>query len=600
MKFLNFGKDEKKRSPHSKSTIKSMVREMFLQIRTQWGILMLAAACVIGISILEFMIPQLTKKIIDYMIPGKKYRELLEMAGLIIIAALLLGIFNFVNSYVMTIVSQKAIFQLRDKLYRHTVNLDLKFFDRNRTGDLMARLTGDVNQLQDLVSSDTLSIIANIFTCLVITSYLFYVDWQLALCIIITLPLLFGSSRFFSIRIKSAYRTVRQATAELNNQLQDTLTSIRTIKTFASEDDEADKFSKSSEQNRMATVSASRLSSLFSPLIDWLNYIGMTIVLLVGAWQVMLGHLTVGEIVAYLAYLRLLQGPIRSLSRMVNKVQQSAAAFERIQEVLDTIPEVRDIEKAIILPPVRGEIVFEDVNFAYEKGQPVLQNFHLRLVPNQVTALVGSSGSGKSTIAHLIARMYDVQMGCIYMDGHPLKMVQMKSLRQQMGVVSQEVILLNGTIRDNIAYGNPQATNEEIEAAAAAANAHDFISGFQQGYDTPVGERGIKLSGGQRQRISIARAFLKKPRLIILDEATASLDTESEQQIQHALAVLLPGRTCLVIAHRLSTIQAADQIIVLEKGEIVEKGTHEALLRQEGRYKLLHDRQFSRKEFQIN
>ncbi|AZS15703.1 ABC transporter ATP-binding protein [Paenibacillus lutimineralis] len=576
-------------------TLRTMVKEMFMHTRSQWGLLMLGAISVIAISVLEFMIPQLTKHIIDRIIPAKRFYALLETGGLIVLAGLLLGAFNFGSSYVMTLVSQKAIFQLRNKLYKHTLSLDLTFFDRNRTGDLMARLTGDVNQLQELVSADSLSILADMITFMAIVGYLFYTDWKLALLTLITLPFLFVTSRFFSLRIKRAYRTVRQISAELNNSLQDTLSGIRMVKSFASEDKEAVEFAKWSEQHRTATVSASRLSAIFAPIINWLNLIGMAVVLLFGSWQIMHNRMTVGEIIAYLAYLRLLQAPIRSFSRLITKLQQSAAAFERIQEVLEVVPRVCDKEDAIVLPPVQGDIVFDDVGFAYEEGRPILENFHLRLRRNQTTALVGSSGSGKSTIAYLIARLYDVQRGDIYIDGHPLTDVTMKSLRQQMGIVSQEVILLNGTIRENIAYGKPEATAEEIQAAAVAANAHEFITAFPQGYETSIGERGVKLSGGQKQRLSIARAFLTNPRILILDEATAALDTESEQHIQRALSLLLPGRTCLVIAHRLSTIQSADQIVVLEHGQIMELGNHETLLRQKGRYKALYDMQFPAK-----
>lgn len=354
----------------------------------------------------------------------------------------------------MTLVSQKAILQLRNKLYQHTLRLDLKFFDHNRTGDLMARLTGDVNQLQELVSANSLSILADVITFVAIVGFIFYTDWNLALLTLITLPFLFATSRYFSLRIKNAYRSVRRISADVNNSLQDTLSGIRMIKSFASEDAEAEHFSALSEQHRNATVSASKLSAIFSPIIDWLNYVGMTLVLVFGAWQVMDGHMTVGDIVAYLAYLRLLQAPIRSFSRLITKLQQSAAAM--------------------------------------------------------------------------------------------------------------------------------------------AANAHEFITALPQGYETAIGERGVKLSGGQKQRLSIARAFLTNPRILILDEATAALDTESEHHIQHALSLLLPGRTCLVIAHRLSTIQNADQIVVLEQGEIVELGKHETLLRQKGRYKALYDMQFPR------
>ncbi|MDH6351345.1 MULTISPECIES: ABC transporter ATP-binding protein [Brevibacillus] len=577
---------------HRYRLFSEMLREVFFQAKGQWKYILVAALSILAISVLEFIIPQWTKVVIDQVIPEQQIAALFELGAAIVGAALLLGVFRFVSSFVMTIVSQGAISQLRNKLYRHTVNLDLNFFDRNRTGDLMSRLTSDVNQLQELVSADTLSIVADFFTFIAICGYLLYVDWQLALLLMSTFPFLFYTSRFFSGRIKSVYRTVRQSSAELSNHLQDTLSGIRVIKSFASENDEIDRFAGLTEINRASIVKASRLSASFPPIIEWLNYIGMTLVLLFGAWQAMHNHITVGDIVAYLAYLRLLQGPVRSFSRMVSKIQQASAAYERIHEVLVTVPAVRNKERAIILPPIQGEILFDNVDFAYEKGVPVLENFYLQIEPQQVTALVGSSGSGKSTIAHLIARLYDVQKGAIFIDGYPLTDVTLESLRTQIGIVSQDVILLNGTIRDNIAYGKPQATREEIEAAARAANALEFIEAFPQGYDTLVGERGVKLSGGQKQRLSIARALLKNPRLIILDEATAALDTESEQLIQSALSTLLPGRTCLVIAHRLSTIQSADHIVVLEKGRIVEAGTHEGLLTLSGRYKTLYDKQF--------
>ncbi|MCM3272929.1 ABC transporter ATP-binding protein [Paenibacillus elgii] len=569
-----------------------MFKELLAQASGQWPLILLAGAAIVGISVLEFWIPQFTKVVIDQLIPNRRYDALLEIGSCIVGAALLLGVFRFCSSYMMTLVSQRAILRLRNKLYRHTLSLDLKFFERNRTGDLMTRLTGDVNQLQELVSADTLSIAADFFAFIAVCGYLLYVDWELALLLMGTFPFLFYTSRFFSGRIKPAYRTVRQSSAELSNHLQDTLSGIRMIKSFANEHEEAQRFAGWSEQNRNATVAASRLSALFSPIIDVLNSIGMALVLLFGAWQAMRGWLTVGDIVAFLAYLRLLQGPIRSFSRMVSRIQQSAAAYERIHEVLMTLPEIRNKDNAVALPAIRGDIFFDDVDFAYEANVPVLQNFHLRIRANQVTALVGSSGSGKSTVAHLIARLYDVQKGVIFIDGHPLDEVTLESLRRQIGIVSQDVILLNGTIRDNIAYGKPDASPEEIEAAARAANAQEFIEAFPDGYDTLIGERGVKLSGGQKQRLSIARALLKNPRLIILDEATAALDTESEQLIQKALSRLLPGRTCLVIAHRLSTIQHADRIVVLEKGQVVETGTHEALLRRSGRYKTLYDMQF--------
>ncbi|WP_068617896.1 ABC transporter ATP-binding protein [Paenibacillus tuaregi] len=576
-----------KRQPSSE-----MFRELLAHTRGQWPLILLAAVALVAISILEFWIPQFTKIVFDELIPNRRYDALLKIGGYMIGAALLLGVFRFCSGFMMTLVSQRAIMRLRNLLYRHTLSLDLQFFERNRTGDLMNRLTSDVNQLQELMSTDTLSIAADLVTFIAVCGFLLYVDGELALLVIATFPFLFFTSRYFSGRIKSAYRRVRRSSAETSNHLQDTLSGIQMIKSFATENEAERQFIRWSEESRGDTVTASRLSTLFAPIIELLNFVGMTLVLLFGAWQVMRAELTVGDIVAFLAYLRLLQGPVRSFSRIVSRVQQSASAYERIYELLKEQPLIRSSTDAAVLPTIQGDIFFDDVYFEYEANAPVLQDFHLHIRANQVTALVGSSGSGKSTIAHLILRLYDVQKGTIFIDGHPLRQVALDSLRRQVGIVSQDVILFNGTIRDNIAYGKTDASEDEIVAAARAANALEFIEAFPQGYDTLIGERGVKLSGGQKQRLSIARALLRNPRLIILDEATAALDTESEQLIQAALARLLPGRTCLVIAHRLSTIRNADQIVVLEKGEIVEAGNHEQLLRRAGRYKALYDKQF--------
>jgi subfamily B ATP-binding cassette protein MsbA len=471
-------------------------------------------------------------------------------------------------------------------------SLDMAFYDRNRTGDLMSRVTSDVGMLQQLVSSGMMQIVTDLFTFTAIALYMLYVDWQLTLLMLATFPLMIFTTRKFSGRFRTSFKTVQQSVAEVSNHLQDTLSGIRVIKSFANEDYESGRFAERSETNMKANLRTVRLRAIYEPIIDLLNYLGMVAVLVFGAWQTMRGDLTVGAIVAFLAYLRLLQNPIRHFSRILNTIQQSAAAYERIMEVLETKPEVTEKEDAVALPPIRGHIVFSDVSFSYRNDVPVLRDFNLEFNPGKVTALVGPSGAGKSTVAHLIARFYDPQQGTITIDGYSLKDIAAKSLREQMGVVSQEIVLFNGTVRDNIMYGKPGATDEEIIAAAKAANAHDFISSFPKGYDSEIGERGVKLSGGQKQRLSIARAILKNPRLIVLDEATASLDTESEHLIQEALARLLAGRTCLVIAHRLSTIQSADRIVVLDHGTIAESGTHEELLQLNGKYRRLYDMQF--------
>lgn len=577
-----------------------MYKRMFFHVKGHWSLLLLALVCLIANSLLEFVIPQLTRYTIDVAIPAKDYQVLPWIAGGVLGTAVLLGLFGYWSSTTLASVGQRAIFDLRNELYRHLQNLDMAYYDRNRTGDLMSRVTSDVGMLQQLVSNGMMQIVTDLFTFTAIALYMFYVDWQLTLLMLATFPLMLFTTRMFSKRIRSSFKTVQQSVAEVSNHLQDTLSGIRVIKSFANEDYESERFAVRSETNMRANLRTVRLRAVYEPIIDLLNYLGMVAVLVFGAWQVIRGNLTVGTIVAFLAYLRLLQNPIRHFSRILNTIQQSAAAYERITEVLETKPQVTEKPDAIPLPPVRGHIRFRGVGFSYRDDVQVLKDFNLEINPGKVTALVGPSGAGKSTVAHLIARFYDPQQGFITVDGHELKDITLKSLREQMGVVSQDIVLFNGTVRDNIRYGKPGATEAEIMAAARAANAHDFIVSFPSGYDAEIGERGVKLSGGQKQRLSIARAILKNPRLIVLDEATASLDTESEHLIQDALSRLLAGRTCLVIAHRLSTIQSADRIVVLDRGTIAESGTHDQLLALNGKYRRLYDLQFPQDQGEPN
>ncbi|BBH20399.1 ABC transporter permease [Paenibacillus baekrokdamisoli] len=578
-----------------RGSIWSMYKRMFFHVRGQWKLLLIAAISIIAVSLLEFVIPQLSQYTIDRLIPNKRYDLLIWIALGVLVTALLLALFNYLSGIAMASVGQKAVYDLRNQLYSHLQSLDIGFFDRNRTGDLMSRVTSDVGMLQQLVSSGMMSIVTDTFTFAAVAIYMLWMDWQLTLIILATFPFMILTTRFFSKRIRAAFKKIQQSVAEVTNHLQDTLSSIRLMKAFSTEQYETERFADRSSANRQANLDAVKLRAIYEPIIDMLNFAGLAIVLILGAKHVMDGGLTVGTIVAFLAYLRLLQNPIRRFSRTLNTVQQSAAAYERIVEILETKSQVMEKANALELGRVQGHVVFHDVSFAYQPEVPVLEHFDFELLPGKVTAIVGASGAGKSTITHLITRFYDPQQGMITIDGHPLPDIQLQSLRRQMGIVSQDVALLNGTIRDNISYGTPHATDAEIEAAAHAANAHTFITSFPLGYEAQIGERGVKLSGGQKQRISIARAILKDPRLIILDEATSALDTESEKAIQDALVHLLEDRTSLVIAHRLSTIQRADRIYVLDQGKIIEAGTHDSLLAQQGKYKQLYELQFPQK-----
>lgn len=574
------------------ASIFGMFARIYSHVRKEWRIIVMAVACVVAVSLLEFIVPQLTRYTIDHLIPGKRFDRLIYIGAGVLGAAVALGALRYLSTSLMASIGQKVLYELRNDLYRHMQSLDIAFFDRNRTGDLMSRVTNDVGILQQMISSSMMQLFTDFFTFTAIAVYMLWIDWRLTLLLLATFPFMIMTTRLFGRRMRSSFRKVQESVADVSDHLQNSLTGIRLIKSFTTEDFESERFSERTKKNMEANIHVVRLRAAYEPIIDLLNFVGVAIVLVFGAWLAMRNEMSVGTVVAFMSYLRLLQNPIRHFSRIINTIQQSAAAYERIMEVMDTKAEIEDKADAVQLPPVNGHIIFENVGFAYSGEEEVLSQFNLELEAGKITALVGSSGSGKTTIANLIPRFYDPQQGVIKIDGFSVKDVTTASLREQIGIVSQDIVLFNGTIGDNIRYGNGQASEAEVRAAAKAANADVFIDAFPAGYDTQIGERGVKLSGGQKQRISIARAILKNPRIIILDEATASLDSESEQHIQEALAQLLKGRTSLVIAHRLSTIQQADRIYVLERGRIEESGTHEELLRLQGRYKQLYDLQF--------
>lgn len=583
-----FGSGEKLKP----ASIFGMFARIYSHARMEWRAVLLALVCIIAVSLLEFIVPQLTRYTIDELIPGKRYDRLFAIGAGVLGAAIALGLLRFLSTSLMASIGQKVLYNLRNDLYRHMQSLDVSFFDRNRTGDLMSRVTSDVGILQQLISSSMMQLFTDFFTFTAIAVYMLWIDWRLTLLLLATFPFMILTTRLFGKRMRSSFRKVQESVADVSDHLQNSLTGIRLIKSFTAEDYESDRFADRTRKNMDANIQVVRLRAAYEPIIDFLNFTGLAIVLVFGAWLSMRDEMSIGTIVAFIAYLRLLQNPIRHFSRIINTIQQSAAAFERIMEVMNTKADIVEKADAVPLPAARGQIQFRDVRFAYSEESPVLADFDLTLEAGRITALVGSSGSGKTTIANLIPRFYDPQGGDITIDGYSLKDVSLVWLREQIGIVSQDIVLFNGTIGENIRYGNASAADEEVRAAARAANADKFIEAFAHGYETQIGERGVKLSGGQKQRISIARAILKNPRVIILDEATASLDSESEQHIQEALSVLLRGRTCLVIAHRLSTIQQADRIHVLEHGCIVESGTHGELLRLQGRYSQLYELQF--------
>lgn len=557
--------------------------------------LFLGSSTIFFQSFLQVIIPQITRYVIDVIIPNQRF-DLIPWLGLSIATiALLMGGLNFARSYMMSFVGQKTIYDIRNELYQHLQHLSLNFFENQRTGTLMTRIIRDVDSLEKLVTTDVAEIVAEIFTFMVIVTYLIYADWQLTILILLTLPLMIYLTHYFGQKMRGAYQGVQVQGAEMNNHLQESLSNIKLIKSCANEKYEIKRFSERNRENMQANLYAVQLSSGFAPVIDFMNHLGHITVLAYGSWEVMQGRMTIGDLTAFLAYLNHVNQPAKRFSKVLHVIQKGATALERVFETLDTQPEVKEKPDALTLPQIQGHIHWEGVEFAYNSHQPVIENFCLDIQAGMTVALVGASGAGKTTLANLAVRFYDPQKGRILIDGYDIRDVTLHSLRSQMGIVCQETLLLHGTVRENIAYGKRNVNDEEIISAAKIAHAHEFIMALPQGYQTVTGERGVKLSGGQRQRIAIARTLIKDPRFLILDEATSALDTESEYLIKEALQELLKNRTCLVIAHRLSTIQNADLIVVLEKGQIMETGTHNQLLAQGGRYAHLHSLQFPQK-----
>ena len=490
-----------------RASVKMLFKRIFSYMLPNKSPLLVALGMIFCLSFLQVLIPQITRYVIDFVIPEKKFNLLPWVGTAILLISLLIGVLNFFRSYMMSLFGQRTIDDLINDLYKHLQKLSISFFNNQRTGDLMTRLSQNVNTIGNLVTADIADILADSFTFVVIVGYLSSADWQLTLLLLITWPLIIYLTQVFGQSMRGAYWDVQQQAAAVNDHLQDTISNINIIKSFGNEKYEINRFSEQSRNYMEANLRAVRLLSVFFPIIDILNNLGNIIVLVFGSWEVMVGRLTIGELAAFLAYINQMNQPIKRFSKVINLIQRVVVALDRIFEILDTKPEVVETEDAVNLTCLKGSIRFEDVEFAYKNGEPIIRNFNLDIQPGMTVALVGSSGAGKSTVTKLAARFYDPQKGRILIDEYDLRNVTLESLREQMGIVSQETLLLYGTVRDNIAYGKLDAIDKEIEDAAKAANAHDFIISFPDGYNSIIGERGANLSGGQRQRLAIARVF---------------------------------------------------------------------------------------------
>jgi subfamily B ATP-binding cassette protein MsbA len=510
---------------------------------------------------------------------------ILALIGLFVIRAFL----NVINNYLYAFIGQRILFDIRLKLFRHLEKLHLDFYTKTKTGEIMSRVNSDVERLQTIVTSTFVSLITDILTLFAILGIILYLDWKLTLLSLTLFPFFFISQVHLGKKIKRQSRKSREKSADILSFFQETFSGIRLVQSFVREKFEARRLVRKSKQLIILRIGLSVLGAVASSIAGFLAALGPVIVLWRGGYSVIQGTLTIGAMVAFYAYVGRLFAPLFRLAQYNVAIQSAMASIDRIFEFMDIEPEIKDSPESESMPNIRGEVVFSNVTFSYDDNESVIKNLSFEIMPGQKLGIVGRSGEGKSTLINLLCRFFDPREGIIYLDGHDLKNIKLNSLRKAIGLVSQDTVLFNATIRENIGYGNTRAKAAQIEEAARKAHIHDFIESLPEKYETQVGDRGVRLSGGERQRVSIARTILKNPRILILDEATSSLDTKSERLIRDSIKPLMEGRTCIIIAHRLSTVVDADRIIVLKGGKIIESGKHGELLSREGEYKLLWD-----------
>jgi subfamily B ATP-binding cassette protein MsbA len=567
--------------------MKNLAR-LFQYIRPYLRRMALAAVLLMAVAGVNLAMLWVARDVINSISGQAAVRGLNTAVGIIALLLVLQALLNMGHGYLVASIGQRVVMDFRIKLFSHLTGLSVRFFSQRRTGELMSRLTSDVGVIQTFSTDVPINLAKQAVTLFGGVAILFYINWRLCLLILAVLPLIALTGRFFGLRLKRLSTVIQDYTATVSTLVEEVISGIRVIKSFVTEAHELERFGKQVAQTTETALKRAGILAVFVPFISLLTFGSAIGILWYGARQVQAGAMTPGDLIAFLLYGGILMGPFGAIAHLFSQVKEVQGATQRVFEILDTKPEVADLPGAVSLPTIVGRVAFHQVNFGYDPKIPVLKEVSFEVMPGTLVALVGPSGAGKSTLIQLLHRFYDPTEGWIEIDGYDIRKVQLSSLYRQIGFVPQETYLFGGTIRDNILYGRLDATEEEIVAAARAANAHNFIRDLPKGYDTVVGEKGILLSGGQRQRIAIARAILKDPKILILDEATSSLDNESEVLIQDALDRLMSGRTTFVIAHRLTTIQKAHCIFVMDKGRIVETGSHEELLSQRGLYHHLY------------
>jgi ATP-binding cassette, subfamily B, bacterial MsbA len=551
-----------------------------------------AALCMMVAGGLQSVLPLISKPAIDDIFVSKDIAALKWIPFAVVGIFLFKGLANYGQNILMSSIGLRIVTDLRNKLYEQIQRQSLSFFAEHPTGLLMSRITNDVGSVQTASSEAITSLVKDTFMLISLVGVIFYTDWKLALIALVVFPLAVYPIALFGRKMRKVTTSTQITMGTLNSLLQETISGTRIVKAFGMEKYENQRFADENERLFKYNMKAVSVNAISSPFMDFLGGLGIAAVISYGGYNVVEGHSTPGTFFSFIAALLMLYEPVKRLTNVNNTINQGIAGAERIFSIIDRVPDIEDKPEAGVLPPVAKSIDLENVTFRYT-DKPVLKNINLSIRAGEVVAFVGMSGGGKTSLVNLIPRFYDVSEGRVLIDGHDVRDVTLQSLRRQIAIVTQQTILFNDTVKNNIAYGDIQRTGKEIFNAARAANAHDFIVKLPNGYDANIGELGAKLSGGEKQRISIARALLKNAPILILDEATSSLDTEAEIEVQEALDNLMKGRTTLVIAHRLSTIRNADRIIALVNGEIVEEGNHETLMAKKGEYYRLYNLQFN-------
>jgi len=583
-------------SDRSGSDIWPTLRRFLPYLTPYWQKLSVIFCLILVVTAFELVRPKLIGMIVNEAVKGESWNMAIWLLGIFLISVVGRSALMLTRNFLIQRTGMRVTCDMRVNIFRHLQNLSLRFYDARHTGKIVSRISNDTGAFHQLVTSASVNLLGDIVLILGVLVILVWTNWQLAIITYAVLPFFLVTYFWHKRRLRVESRRHRRNWDSVLSFLHERIASTRLVRAFATEDSEVEIFRQRIEADYHNFTRVVWRNSLLNVGADFLAGIGTFAVLGYGAWLVMTEkNFNVGDLTAFLFYLGLLYTPIIRIVESNAVIQQAATSLEKIFTLLDTQPHIPENDNLPQLPDLDGKVTFDSVSFAYRPQHPTLRDLRFEVPPGQTFALVGPSGSGKTTVITLLARSYDPTEGRILVDGKDIRDFNVQSLRRQVGIVMQDNILFSGTIADNIKYGRPGASHEEVIEAAKAANAHDFISKLPQGYETWLGERGVQLSGGQRQRVAIARVILKNPRILILDEATSALDTEAERQVQEALDRLMKGRTSIVIAHRLSTVINADKILVLKQGEVIESGRHDELLKQDGVYRRLNELQFARK-----